>query len=45
VAPSVAFRLGEKTADPLAMYLSDVFITEKLGKLATITDSYFGSPE
>jgi aspartyl-tRNA(Asn)/glutamyl-tRNA(Gln) amidotransferase subunit A len=25
VAPSVAFRLGEKTSDPLAMYLSDVF--------------------
>ena len=25
VAPSVAFRLGEKTDDPLAMYLSDVF--------------------
>jgi aspartyl-tRNA(Asn)/glutamyl-tRNA(Gln) amidotransferase subunit A len=23
-APSVAFRLGEKTADPLAMYLNDV---------------------
>src|SRR6202023_3524049 len=22
-APTVAFRLGEKTADPLAMYLSD----------------------
>jgi len=24
-APSLAFRLGEKTADPLAMYLSDIF--------------------
>jgi aspartyl-tRNA(Asn)/glutamyl-tRNA(Gln) amidotransferase subunit A len=24
-APSVAFTLGEKTADPMAMYLSDVF--------------------
>ncbi len=24
-APSTAFRLGEKTADPLAMYLGDVF--------------------
>jgi len=24
-APSVAFALGEKTADPMAMYLSDVF--------------------
>jgi len=25
VAPSPAFRLGEKTADPLQMYLSDIF--------------------
>ncbi len=25
VAPSVAFRLGEKVSDPLQMYLSDVF--------------------
>ncbi|HEY6324842.1 MAG TPA: amidase family protein [Thermoanaerobaculia bacterium] len=25
--PSAAFRLGEKVADPLAMYLSDVFTT------------------
>jgi len=24
-APTVAFRLGEKTADPLQMYLSDIF--------------------
>ena len=24
-APSAAFGLGEKTADPLAMYLNDVF--------------------
>jgi aspartyl-tRNA(Asn)/glutamyl-tRNA(Gln) amidotransferase subunit A len=24
-APEVAFRLGEKTADPLAMYLNDLF--------------------
>jgi aspartyl-tRNA(Asn)/glutamyl-tRNA(Gln) amidotransferase subunit A len=24
-APSLAFRLGEKTEDPLAMYLSDIF--------------------
>jgi aspartyl-tRNA(Asn)/glutamyl-tRNA(Gln) amidotransferase subunit A len=24
-SPTVAFRLGAKTADPLAMYLSDVF--------------------
>src|SRR5262249_13775421 len=25
VAPTTAFRLGEKTADPLTMYLSDFF--------------------
>ena len=25
VAPTTAFRLGEKTADPLQMYLSDIF--------------------
>lgn len=25
VAPTTAFHLGEKTADPLAMYLSDIF--------------------
>jgi aspartyl-tRNA(Asn)/glutamyl-tRNA(Gln) amidotransferase subunit A len=25
VAPTAAFRLGEKTADPLQMYLSDIF--------------------
>jgi len=25
VAPSTAFKLGEKTADPLQMYLSDIF--------------------
>jgi aspartyl-tRNA(Asn)/glutamyl-tRNA(Gln) amidotransferase subunit A len=24
-APTAAFRLGEKTADPLQMYLSDIF--------------------
>ncbi len=26
VSPTVAFRLGEKTADPLSMYLSDVYL-------------------
>ena len=25
VAPSLPFRIGEKTSDPLAMYLSDIF--------------------
>jgi aspartyl-tRNA(Asn)/glutamyl-tRNA(Gln) amidotransferase subunit A len=25
VAPTTAFRLGEKTAEPLTMYLSDIF--------------------
>jgi aspartyl-tRNA(Asn)/glutamyl-tRNA(Gln) amidotransferase subunit A len=25
VAPTLPFRLGEKTSDPLAMYLSDIF--------------------
>jgi aspartyl-tRNA(Asn)/glutamyl-tRNA(Gln) amidotransferase subunit A len=34
VAPGVAFRLGEKAADPLAMYLADVFtITANLAAL------------
>src|SRR2546429_9657347 len=29
VAPTTAFRLGEKTADPLTMYLSDIFRSEE----------------
>jgi aspartyl-tRNA(Asn)/glutamyl-tRNA(Gln) amidotransferase subunit A len=34
VAPGVAFRLGERSADPLAMYLADVFtITANLAAL------------
>jgi aspartyl-tRNA(Asn)/glutamyl-tRNA(Gln) amidotransferase subunit A len=33
--PTVAFRIGEKTGDPLAMYLSDIF---------TITQSLAGIP-
>jgi len=34
VAPTTAFRLGEKTGDPLAMYLADVFtITVNLAAL------------
>jgi aspartyl-tRNA(Asn)/glutamyl-tRNA(Gln) amidotransferase subunit A len=34
-SPTVAFRIGEKTADPLSMYLSDIF---------TITHSLAGIP-
>jgi aspartyl-tRNA(Asn)/glutamyl-tRNA(Gln) amidotransferase subunit A len=35
VAPTPAFKLGEKTADPLEMYLSDIY---------TITGSLAGVP-
>ena len=35
VAPSPAFKLGEKTSDPLEMYLSDIY---------TITASLSGIP-
>lgn len=28
VAPSPAFKFGEKTSDPMAMYLSDIFTTQ-----------------
>jgi aspartyl-tRNA(Asn)/glutamyl-tRNA(Gln) amidotransferase subunit A len=38
VAPTTAFRLGEKTDDPLAMYLSDVFtITLNLAGMCGIS--------
>ena len=34
-SPTVAFKIGEKTGDPLSMYLSDIF---------TITQSLAGVP-
>ena len=38
VAPTTAFRLGEKTADPLTMYLSDIFtISANLGGIPGIS--------
>jgi aspartyl-tRNA(Asn)/glutamyl-tRNA(Gln) amidotransferase subunit A len=38
VAPTVAFRLGEKTADPLQMYLADVYtISVNLAGLPAIS--------
>src|SRR4029077_1494215 len=37
-APTVAFRIGERTADPLSMYLSDIFtITCNLAGLPGIS--------
>ncbi|MBX6311557.1 MAG: Asp-tRNA(Asn)/Glu-tRNA(Gln) amidotransferase subunit GatA [Isosphaeraceae bacterium] len=37
-SPTAAFRLGEKTADPLAMYLSDIYtITTNLAGIAGIS--------
>jgi aspartyl-tRNA(Asn)/glutamyl-tRNA(Gln) amidotransferase subunit A len=37
-SPTVAFRIGEKTADPLSMYLSDIFtITCNLAGLPGIS--------
>jgi aspartyl-tRNA(Asn)/glutamyl-tRNA(Gln) amidotransferase subunit A len=37
-SPTVAFRIGEKTNDPLAMYLSDIFtITQPLAGLPAIS--------
>jgi aspartyl-tRNA(Asn)/glutamyl-tRNA(Gln) amidotransferase subunit A len=36
-APTAAFKLGEKTADPLAMYLSDIFtITANLAAIPAL---------
>ncbi|MDO8469721.1 MAG: Asp-tRNA(Asn)/Glu-tRNA(Gln) amidotransferase subunit GatA [bacterium] len=38
VTPTPAFRFGEKTADPLAMYLSDIFTTQvNLAGLPSLT--------
>jgi aspartyl-tRNA(Asn)/glutamyl-tRNA(Gln) amidotransferase subunit A len=37
-SPTVAFRIGEKTSDPLSMYLSDIFtITQALAGLPAIS--------
>ncbi len=37
-SPTVAFRIGEKTGDPLAMYLSDIFtITQPLAGIPAIS--------
>jgi aspartyl-tRNA(Asn)/glutamyl-tRNA(Gln) amidotransferase subunit A len=36
--PTVAFKVGEKTGDPLAMYLSDIFtITQPLAGIPAIS--------
>jgi aspartyl-tRNA(Asn)/glutamyl-tRNA(Gln) amidotransferase subunit A len=37
-SPTVAFKIGEKTEDPLAMYLSDIFtITQSLAGLPAVS--------
>jgi aspartyl-tRNA(Asn)/glutamyl-tRNA(Gln) amidotransferase subunit A len=37
-SPTVAFKIGEKTGDPLAMYLSDIFtITQSLAGIPAIS--------
>jgi aspartyl-tRNA(Asn)/glutamyl-tRNA(Gln) amidotransferase subunit A len=37
-SPTVAFKIGEKTGDPLAMYLSDIFtITQALAGIPAIS--------
>jgi aspartyl-tRNA(Asn)/glutamyl-tRNA(Gln) amidotransferase subunit A len=37
-APTPAFKLGEKTGDPLAMYLADIFtVTASLAGICGIT--------
>ncbi len=38
VAPTTAFRLGEKTADPLAMYLADIYtLSVNLGGICAVS--------
>ncbi|MCA8998371.1 MAG: Asp-tRNA(Asn)/Glu-tRNA(Gln) amidotransferase subunit GatA [Planctomycetaceae bacterium] len=38
IAPSAAFRLGEKTGDPLTMYLTDIYsVTANLAGLPALT--------
>ena len=37
-SPTVAFKIGEKTGDPLSMYLSDIFtITQPLAGIPAIS--------
>jgi len=37
-APTAAFRLGEKTGDPLAMYLADIYtVTANLAGICGVT--------
>jgi aspartyl-tRNA(Asn)/glutamyl-tRNA(Gln) amidotransferase subunit A len=45
-SPSVAFKIGEKTGDPLSMYLSDIFtITQNLAGIPAISIPCGKNPE
>ena len=45
-APSAAFALGERQADPVAMYLNDVFtVTTNLAGLPSISLPFWGSAQ